>query len=132
MSSTLSQTAPSTPVALTTRNRIGLVLAVLLGLGDLSGLAFLGRTLPPGEQGPPDAVLIFGAVMGVVTVVAAVLGWRRRARVGLRVAAAARLLSMVTGLPAFFVDGVPAPVVAFTAVAVLVTLVTVALLVSRR
>jgi hypothetical protein len=131
MSSTVSEAAPTT-AALTTRNRVGVVLAVLLGLADLGNLALLGATPAPGEQGPPDAVLVFGAVMGLVTVVAAVFAWARRSRAGLRVAAASRLLSALGSLPAFFVDGVPNGVVVLVAVGLVVTLATVALLVSRR
>jgi len=108
------------------------VLAVLLGLADMGSLALLGATPAPGEQGPPDAVLIFGAVMGVITIVGAVYAWTRRSRVGLRVAAASRVLSIVGGLPAFFVDGVPNGIVVLSAVGLVISLVTVALLVSRR
>lgn len=131
MSSTVSAAAPAT-TPLTTRNRVGVVLAVLLGLADIAGLAALGGTLAPGEEGPPDVVLVFGAVLGVITVVAAVLAWVRRSRAGLRVAAVSRLLSMILGLPAFFVDGVPNPLVVLAAVGLVLSLVTVALLVSRR
>lgn len=132
MSTLSTPTTAVAPPVLTTRNKVGVVLAVLLGLADIAGLAALGTTLEPGEEGPPDAVLVFGAVLGVVTIVAAVLAWRRRSRGGLRVAAATRLLSGVLALPAFFVEDVPAPLVVVTAVALVVTLLTVSLLVSRR
>ncbi len=131
MSSTVSEATPTT-TALTTRNRVGVVLAVLLGLADIGGLALLGATSAPGEEGPPDAVLIFAAVMGVITIVGAVYAWARRSRVGLRVAAAGRVLSAISSLPAFFVDGVPNGVVVLVAVGLVITLTTVALLVSRR
>jgi hypothetical protein len=122
----------STAGTITTRNRVGIGLAVVAGLIDVIGLAALGVTPAPGEQGPPDAVLALGAALGTVTIAAATYAWIRRSRAGLRVAAATRLLSMVLALPAFVVDGVPAPVVALTAVSLLVTLATVALLMSRR
>ncbi|MDQ3612076.1 MAG: hypothetical protein M4D85_10835 [Actinomycetota bacterium] len=131
MSSTVSDVAPTT-TGLTTRNRVGVVLAVLLGLADIGSLALLGATPAPGEQGPPDAVLVFGAVMGVITVIGAVYAWARRSRGGLRVAAAGRVLSAIGSLPAFFVEGVPNAVVVLAAVGLLVTLATVVLLVSRR
>lgn len=118
--------------ALTTRNRIGIVLATLLGLADLGSLALLGSTPAPGEDGPPDVVLVFSAVMGVLTLVACVLAWRRRSRGALRVAAVTRLLSAATSVPAFFVDGVPAGLVIGAAAGVVITLVTVGLLVSRK
>jgi len=130
--STTVRTAVPPGTTVSTRNRVGIVLATLLGLGDIGGLALVGRTLPQGEQGAPDVVLVIGAVLGMVTVVAAVLAWVKRSRGGLRVAAASRLLSVVLGIPAFLVDGVPDAVVALTAVSLVVTLVTVALLVSRR
>ena len=121
----------TTVTRITTRNRVGVVLAVLLGLTDVVGL-FVTPTPGPGEQGPPEVVLIFGAVMGVITIAACVYAWVRNSRGGLRVAAATRLLSMITALPAFFVEGVPAPLVMTAAMGVVITLVTVALLVSRR
>lgn len=122
----------ATSTALTTRNRVGVVLAILLGLIDVGSLAALGGAPAPGEAGPPDVVLIFGAVMGVITIVAAVLAWKRRSRAALRVAAATRLLSAAGALPAFFVDGVPAAVVVAVTVGLVITLVTVGLLVSRK
>lgn len=130
MSASVIDAAPTT--SLTTRNRIGVVLAIILGLLDLGGLALLGATPAPGEQGPPDVVLVFSAVMGVITIVAAVLAWKRRSRGGLRVAAATRLLSAAGSLPAFFVDGVPAGVVVLVTVGLVITLITVGLLVSRK
>lgn len=131
MSTAVSEpTATST--ALTTRNRIGVVLAIILGLLDVSSLASLGATPAPGEAGPPDVVLVFGAVMGMITIVAAILAWKRRSRGGLRVAAATRLLSAAGSLPAFFVDGVPAGIVVLVTIGLVITLVTVGLLVSRK
>lgn len=130
MSASVIDSAPTT--GLTTRNRIGLVLAVLISLPDLGSLALLGTTPAPGEAGPPAVVLVFGAVMGVITIVAAVFAWRRRSRGGLRVAAATRLLSVAGSLPALFVDGVPAGLVVAVAVGLVITLVTVGLLVGRK
>lgn len=131
MSSTVS--APTTATAtLTTRNRVGIVLAVLLGIADVVSLAGVGATPAPGEEGPPDVVLIVGAVLGLVTIAAAVLAWVRHSRGGLRVAAVTRLLSMVLALPAFFVEGVPAPLVALVAALMVVSLASAALLVSRK
>ena len=128
----MTTVSPSATLArISTRNRVGVVLAVLLSLTDVVGL-FVTPAPGPGEQGPPEVVLIFSAVMGVLTIAACVYAWVRNSRGGLRVAAAARLLSMITALPAFFVEGVPAPLVVASAVGLVLTLVTVALLVSRR
>ena len=132
MSTLSAPTAATENPTLTTRNKVGVGLAVLLGVADIAGLAVLNVTPEPGEAGPPDAVIVFGAVLGVVTIIAAILALRRRSRGGLRVAAATRLLSGVLALPAFFVENVPAPLVVASAVGLLVTLLTVTLLVSRR
>ena len=132
MTRSASTTTDAPPASITRRNKIGICLAAALGLLDLSGLASLNRPEVPGQQGPPDVVLIACAVLGAVTIAAVVLAWRRHSRGGLRVAAAALLLSSATSLPAFFVEGVPAPLVVLVAVGLVITLITVALLVSRR
>ena len=58
------QTSP-----LSTANRVGLGLAVVLSLMDLAALLV---PTPPGEVGPPYVVLVFAAVLGVVTLAAVV------------------------------------------------------------
>jgi hypothetical protein len=121
----------TTATRITTRNRVGVVLAALLGLSEIVSTLLIPAPAP-GEQGPPEVVLIFGAAMGVLTIAACVYAWVRNSRGGLRVAAASRLLSAITGLPAFFVEGVPAPLVVASAVSLVLTLVAVALLMSRQ
>ncbi|GIF51475.1 hypothetical protein DFJ67_7368 [Asanoa ferruginea] len=98
----------------------GLVLAGLLGLGDV--ISIVG-----GVDGPPLAVLIAGSLLGVITLVGVVLGWRG-SRAGIVTVVVTRLLSALTAVPAFFVDDVPDGAVGFAAVGVAVTLITVALL----
>lgn len=97
--------------------RAGLVLAILLGLGDLA--MPLG-----GGDFPPMPVAIGGATLGLITIVAAILGWRG-SRAAVAAVIATRLLSALSALPAFFVAGVPsagriaaAAVIALTVVAV--------------
>lgn len=116
---------------LSRKNKVGLVLALLLALADLVSLANVGQKYDEGTQGPPAGVLIFGAVLGAITVVAAVIAWRSGVRVALRTVAGTRILSMLLAVPAFFVKGVPSGVVALVAVAVVATLVSVALVVSK-
>jgi hypothetical protein len=115
---------------LTVKNKVGLVLAALLGLSDLPGAFTLGEPVP-GEEGPPQVVLIAGVVLGLVTLVAAAYTWRTGNRIGSRVVAGSRILSLITALPAFFVDGVPGFLVALVAVAAVLTIVAVGLVLSR-
>ena len=89
---------------LSTADRAGLGLAVVLSLMDL--VALLVPT-PPGEVGPPYVVLVFSAVLGVATLAAVAIAWRSGGRGALRVVAATRILSVITSLPAFFVGPPP-------------------------
>jgi hypothetical protein len=126
---TTELTATATRAAASTRNKVGLVLAALLGLADLVGM--LATPEPAsGEQGPPAAVLVAGGVLGIVTIAAAVWTWRTGNRVGSRVVAAARVLSAVSALPAFFVEDVPPGLVAMASAGVVLTVVTVWLVLS--
>jgi hypothetical protein len=104
----------------TTGVTVGLVLAGLLGVSDIIG--FAGAP----SDGPPVAVLIADTVLGIITVVGVVLGWRGR-RGGIIAVIVTRLLSALSAVPAFFA-GVPAPLVAMAAVGIAVTLIAVALL----
>ncbi len=115
---------------LTSKNKTGLVLAGLAGIADLTS-AFDLSGQDGDHPGPPTAILAVDVVLGLVTVVAVVHAWRTGNRAGSRVAAAARILSALTALPAFFVEGVPPGLVAVVAVFVILTVITVALLLSR-
>ena len=112
--------------ALTTKQKVGLVIAGLYSLGNVPG--FLVGEPPAGEEGPPLAILAVGSVLGVLGLVAVVLAWRGN-RVALRVAAGAVIVMTLTGLPAFFVD-VPMAVKALVAVSVVVSVVAVVLMFS--
>jgi hypothetical protein len=113
---------------LTTRAKVGFWLAVVLGVVDIASL--LIPTQPDG-QGPPLSVTIFSGVMGVITVVAAVVVGRSGSRIAVRVMAVARILSGLTAVPAFFEPDVPPIFVAFAAAIVVLTVVAVVLLMSR-
>ena len=113
-----------------TATRTGLVLAALLGLADLSG-PFVVPQPAAGENGPPMAVLVVGAVLGVVTLLAVAQTWRTGSRVGARVAAGARIISALTALPAFFAPDVPPALRILAAASVLLTAVVVYLLLRR-
>jgi hypothetical protein len=128
MSSELTRPTSTTPT-LSFKNKIGLGLAGLLGLSSIPS-AF-GSQPGPGEVGPPFAVLVADSVLGLITLVAVVYPWRTRSRVGARIVAGSQILSMISALPAFFVDGVPSLVVVLVAVNVVVTVVVVGLVLSR-
>jgi hypothetical protein len=97
-------TAPPTTsgtVAFSTVNKVGLALAVLLGVSDIVG-AF--SSTPEGEVGPPVGILLLDGVLGLVTVVGVLWALRSRSRGAVRIVAASRIVSAITALPAFFVD----------------------------
>jgi hypothetical protein len=102
----------------------GLVLAGLLALGDITTPIF-----SDGEH-PPMAIALAEAVIGLLTVVGIVLAWRG-GRGGVTTIVVTRLLSAVSAVPAFFVDGVPAGAVAAATVGIVITLVCVALVAPR-
>jgi hypothetical protein len=104
----------------TTGVTIGLVLAGILGLSDALG------PLTGGGDGPPFAVLLADSILGVVTVVGVVLGWRGK-RPGIIAVIVTRILAALSALPAFFVSGVPGPAVAVAAVGIAATLLAVVL-----
>jgi hypothetical protein len=122
----MTTTAISSKPLLTRKNKIGLVLATLLGLTDIP--AVLNQT-PNGEEGPPMAVLAVSSICGIVTIVAAVIAWRSGQRAALRVTAGSRILSAILALPAFFVD-IPPALAAAAAVFVVVTVVCVVLILT--
>ncbi|WP_416981355.1 hypothetical protein [Streptomyces sp. T028] len=121
----------TTPVrSLTCKNRVGLVLAGTLGLLDVT-FAF---TIPEGDAdtpGPPVGIVVADAVLGLITVIAVVYTWRTADRTGSRAVAGSRVLSVITALPAFYVNGVPAGIVTGTSAFVIVNVVAVAFVLSR-
>jgi hypothetical protein len=114
----------SSPVS--TRTRVGLALAALLGVADVVSAFF---PTPDGEVGPPLPIVLLGGVIGLATLAAVVVGWRSGGRGALRIVAGTRVLSAITALPAFFVD-VPAWLKLVVAVAVVLTVVCVVLVLS--
>lgn len=111
---------------LSTKNKVGLGIAALLGLVDLPSVLM---STPDGEEGPPFPILVLTTICGIVTLVAVFLAWRRRNAGAVRVAAGARIVSMLAALPAFFVD-VSSAIKVVSAVFVVVSIVCVALMMS--
>jgi hypothetical protein len=100
--------------------RSGIVLLGILSVIDLTAPLYTDG------QHPPMIIAVIGSVLGLVSIVLAVLAWRGRtaAAVGLCVV---RVLSALTALPAFWVTGVPGPVVAVAGTFVVLTIVGVVL-----
>lgn len=118
-----------TGVELSRRNRVGLLLAFMLGL---VGLPMVLRGSPePGEVGPPMAVLVTESVCGLVTVVAVTVGWRHGSARAIRLAAGAQIVSVLTAVPAFFLDR-PALNKLLLAILLGVTLTAVVLMLTPR
>lgn len=117
-------TAASTAPALSTRNKVGLAIVGVLGLLDCTALL-----TPTPEPGPPFGILVLDTILGVITVVAVVIGWRAASRSALRVAAGSRILSAITALPAFFVD-VPTVLKLIVSLFIVVTVVAVVLMLA--
>ena len=115
---------------LTKLNKAGLIIAAVLGVLDLSAPF---QPTPDGADGPPYAILVIDAVLGVITLIAVVMAWRTARRGPVRIAAGARIISLVTALPAFFVD-VPAGLQALVGLFAVLTITSVALMLapSRR
>ena len=126
MSQQTTATAAAPRPALLTRNKVGLVILGLLGLSDFTSLGF---DTPDGEVGPPDAILYLDVALGVVTVIAVVVALVQRRRGAVRLAAGARVLSVLTAMPAFFA-GVAPVVVALVAVVLVITVVGIILALS--
>lgn len=89
-------------MSLSPSNRIGLAMAFLLGLINVP--MFLRDAPAPGAVGPPTVVLVTESLCGVVTVVAVTSGWWRGSTRAVRLAAGALIVSVLTAVPAFFLD----------------------------
>ena len=95
--------------------RSGVVLLGVLSVIELTG------PLTTDGQHPPMIIALIGSVLGLISIVLAVLAWRcgTAAAVGLCVL---RVLSALTALPAFWVTGVPGPVVAVAGTSIMLTI----------
>jgi hypothetical protein len=100
--------------------RTGLVLLGVLSVADL-----VGPLTTDGDH-PPMWVALVGAVLGVASLACVVAAWRGSSRAVLPLVAL-RLVSALTAVPAFFVDDVPAGIIALVAVFIAATLAGVAL-----
>lgn len=107
--------------------RAGLILAVVLALADTA--LGLGQVMAGGII--PDAVTLLLLGLAVVTLIAVPFAWRGSAGASWTVAAT-RILSALSGLPAFFIAGIPAMMVILATLGmVLAVAVAVLLLLGR-
>jgi hypothetical protein len=102
----------------------GLVLAGLFALGDIT------TPLTSDGEHPPMAIGIADAILGLICAVAIVLAWRG-SRGAVTAIVVTRLLSVVSALPAFFVDGIPTAARFAVGLGVVVQLVAVAMVATR-
>jgi hypothetical protein len=123
----------ATDSALTTKNRVGLGLAALLGLNGtlVSPFVLAGSDDGPNSSGPPLPVILVGVVLGLITLLAVVYTWRTGNRGGARVIAAARIIAALLAVPAFFVSNVAPGLVVLASSVMVVTVVTIVLVLSR-
>ena len=122
---TMSATAVS---ATSPTLRAGLAISAFLGLVNIP---FLFAPTPDGQDGPPLPVLVLSALVGLVSVVCAIIAWRSGNRLAIRINAAALLLNALTSLPAFFVD-IDAWIKVGAAVSVVLTVVALVLTLRRE
>lgn len=111
----------------TTRQKVGLGIAAFLNLANVAGLAL---PTPDGEEGPPLFVLVLGAALGVIGLVAVYLAWRKDSRRAIRVVAGTLIINTLLSLPAFFVDGIPDGIRILVGVATIITIVSIVLMFS--
>jgi len=108
------------------RQKAGLVIAGLLSLANAPSVFI---PTPDGEEGPPFVVMVLGTILGVVGLVAVVIAWRKANQAAFRVAAGCLVITLITALPAFFVD-VPAGIKILVAGSVALTVLAVVLMFS--
>ena len=85
--------------------------------------------VPEGDVGPPRWIVVLSGLLGVATLIAVFLAWRNGGRGAIWAVVVTRVLSMLTAVPAFFVD-VPPIVRVLVGVFVVLTVVCVALVLA--
>ena len=122
---TTTTLSPTTTRTTSIAQRIGLVLAALLGVLDI------GNAISQWTDNSADPTAWAGAAFGVATLVLIPFAWRGRGGALIAVAVL-RILSGLLGLPAFFIPGVPAPFVIAAAVGIVLAVVAAVLILVRK
>jgi hypothetical protein len=103
-------------------HRTGVVIMALLGLLNIVGLVGLGQ-----DDAPPAGVVIVSAVLGVITLVAALPSYNRT-QGGLWTMIGTEFLSALMGIPVFWADDAPDWAIPAVVASWVVTLLAIALL----
>jgi hypothetical protein len=101
---------------MSTTYRAGLVLLGILSVGDLAA------PLLTDGQTPPLFIALIGAGLGLLTLVLIVFAWRGRSAAAVG-AVVLRVLSALTAVPAFLLDGVPTVPKVLAGIAITLTVV---------
>jgi hypothetical protein len=116
-------------MVLSTKNKAGLALAGLLGVLDIAGY-FLTPDPSADMPGPPDWIVLLDVALGIITVIAVFLAFRSPNKVNVGTTVAARVLSALTAVPAYFA-GVPTNIIVLVTAFIAATIVTVWLILAR-
>ena len=117
---TPTTSAPST-TTWTTKNRVGLGLAVLYAVANLPTVLIPVSN----DGGPPFAIGLICTILAFVATAAGVVAWRKDNRAAARLTTASLIVITLTALPAFFLDvSAAVKVVAAVGVVLMVAIVT--------
>lgn len=123
---TTSSPATGERTAWTTKNKVGLGLAIFYAVTNLP------TVLAPNtgtDDGPPLSIGLICTILSAVALVAGIVAWRKVSRPAARLTAASLIIVTLTSLPAFFVD-VPAVVKVLVGLGVVWTIAFVVLMFS--
>ncbi len=125
--STITTSTPTNHRTPSASVRAGLALSALIGVANLP---FLVPDIDWGPDEPPYPLLVLAAVVGMVSVVCAVIAWRSGNRRALRINAAALIFNALMVIPGLFGD-TPAFITIASAWFVVTTVVAVVLTMRR-
>jgi hypothetical protein len=103
-------------------NKAGLILLALAAAVNL-----VPMPAPEGAGGPPVAVLIAAAVLGLIALIGVVVAWSKNSRKAAKVAVGVSIVNALLAVPAFFEPGIPTWLRALAGVFIAWTVVAVAL-----
>lgn len=118
---TAQTTSATSTGSWTTKNRVGLGLAVLYAVSNIPTVL-----IPVGNDGgPPFAIGLICTILALVATAAGLVAWRKDSRPAARLTTASLIVVTLTALPAFFLDvSAAVKVVAAVGVVVMVAIVT--------
>jgi len=108
-----------------TVNKVGLGMQFVYGLVNIPSI--LQEPGTDKQMGPPMGILWADTVLGVILVLAVLLAWRQGSRSIAWLASTANVGISLTGVPVFFIDGLPSWVEPVVAASIVWTVVSIAL-----